>query len=81
MWDSYFSYYATGILLIPAILFTLYAQMKVKSNFSRYSRIRNDRNLTGATLFNLKHNVLLIRFCTNLSQSIVIRKLLCFFIL
>lgn len=46
MWDSYFSYYATGILLIPAILFTLYAQMKVKSNFSRYSRIRNDRNLT-----------------------------------
>ena len=48
MWDSYFSYYATGILLIPAILFTLYAQMKVKSNFSRYSRIRNDRNLTGA---------------------------------
>ena len=48
MWSSYFAYYATGILLVPAILFTLYAQMKVKSNFNRYSRIRNDRNLTGA---------------------------------
>lgn len=48
MWDSYFAYYATGILLIPAIIFTFYAQMKVKSNFNRYSRVRNDRNLTGA---------------------------------
>ncbi len=48
MMNSYFAYYATEILLIPAILFTLYAQMKVKSNFNRYSKIRNDRNLTGA---------------------------------
>ena len=48
MWDSYIAYYATGILLIPAIIFTFYAQMKVKSNFNRYSRVRNDRNLTGA---------------------------------
>ena len=35
-------------MLIPAIIFTFYAQMKVKSNFNRYSRVRNDRNLTGA---------------------------------
>lgn len=48
MIDSYFSYYYSGILLIPAILFTLYAQMKVKSNFRRYSKVRNERNLTGA---------------------------------
>lgn len=48
MFDSYFSYYYSGILLIPAILFTLYAQMKVKSNFRRYSKVRNERNLTGA---------------------------------
>ena len=48
MWDSYMGYYATGILLVPAILFTLYAQAKVKSAFRRYSSVRNDRNLTGA---------------------------------
>lgn len=45
---GYFSYYATGFLLIPAIIFTLYAQMRVQSNFKKYSRIRNRRNLTGA---------------------------------
>ena len=43
-WGYYTSYY----LLIPAILFTFYAQAKVSSNFRRYSKIRNDRNLTGA---------------------------------
>ena len=48
MLSSYFAYYATGILLVPAIIFTLYAQMKVKSNFNRYARVRNDKNLTGA---------------------------------
>ncbi len=48
MMNTYFAYYVTEILLIPAIIFTLYAQMKVKSNFNRYSKIRNDRNLTGA---------------------------------
>lgn len=45
---GYLAYYATGILLIPAIIFTLYAQMKVQSNFKKYSRVRNRRNLTGA---------------------------------
>ena len=48
MYDSYFMYYASGILLIPAIIFTFFAQMKVKSNFNRYSKVRNDRNLSGA---------------------------------
>ena len=43
-WGYYTSYY----LLIPAILFTFYAQAKVSSNFKRYSKVRNDRNLTGA---------------------------------
>ena len=39
-WGYYTSYY----LLIPAILFTFYAQAKVSSNFKRYSKVRNDRN-------------------------------------
>ncbi len=45
---GYFAYYATGFLLIPAIIFTLYAQMRVQSNFKKYSRVRNSRNMTGA---------------------------------
>lgn len=45
---GYYAYYATGFLLIPAIIFTLYAQMRVQSNFKKYSRVRNSRNMTGA---------------------------------
>ena len=44
MWGYYTSYW----LLIPAILFTFYAQAKVSSNFKRYSKVKNDRGLTGA---------------------------------
>ena len=35
-------------MLIPVLLITLYAQAKVSSTFSRYSRIANSRRLTGA---------------------------------
>lgn len=41
-------YYGSMIILIPAILFTMYAQSKVNSNFRRYSNVRNARNMTGA---------------------------------
>ena len=37
----------TMILLIPAILITLYAQYKVSSTTNRYFNVRSDRNLTG----------------------------------
>ena len=37
----------TMILLIPAILLTLYAQYKVSSTTNRYFNVRSDRNLTG----------------------------------
>ncbi|NOZ56920.1 MAG: zinc metallopeptidase [Calditrichaeota bacterium] len=36
------------ILLLPAILFTLYAQAKVKSTFAKWQRVRNARGLTAA---------------------------------
>lgn len=42
------TYYGSMIILIPAILFTMYAQSKVNSNFRRYSNVRNFRNMTGA---------------------------------
>ncbi len=37
----------TFIILIPAILFTLYAQAKVKGNFEKYSKIQTSRRITG----------------------------------
>ncbi|MBE6900476.1 MAG: zinc metallopeptidase [Ruminococcaceae bacterium] len=36
------------ILIIPALLFGLWAQSQVNSNFSRYSRIETMRGMTGA---------------------------------
>ena len=42
------TYYGSMIILIPAIIFTMYAQAKVNSNFRRYSKVRNVRNMTGA---------------------------------
>ena len=42
------TYYGSMIILTPAIIFTMYAQAKVNSNFRRYSKVRNVRNMTGA---------------------------------
>lgn len=36
------------VLIVPCILLALWAQMSVKSNFNKYSRIRNRRGITGA---------------------------------
>lgn len=36
------------LFALPALLLGLYAQMKVKSAFDRYSRVRAARNITGA---------------------------------
>ena len=40
-------YYQSMIILIPAIIFALYAQAKVKTTFSKYLRVRNSNNITG----------------------------------
>ena len=37
----------TMILLIPAIILTLYAQQKVKSTYSKYSKMKTKRNVSG----------------------------------
>lgn len=42
----YFDY--TMVLLIPAVLLSLYAQWKVSSTFAKYSEVPNRRGLTGA---------------------------------
>lgn len=38
----------TMVVLIPAILLTLYAQGKVKNNFSKYLQVQTRKNYTGA---------------------------------
>lgn len=44
----YYGFDPTFILLIPAIVFALYAQFKVKSTFARYSNVYASGGLTGA---------------------------------
>jgi len=44
----YYGYDPYVILVIPAFLFALYAQFKVKSTFNKYRRVLNRRGLTGA---------------------------------
>ena len=40
-------YYASMIILIPAIIFTMYAQAKVSSNFRRYSTDKKFKKYDG----------------------------------
>lgn len=45
----YFYYDAIyWVVLIPVLILSVYAQVKVSSNFNRYSRVRNRRGITGA---------------------------------
>ena len=36
------------VFIVPCIIITLICQIKVQSTFSKYSKIRNSRNITGA---------------------------------
>ena len=38
----------TIIIMIPALIFALWAQSKVNSTFNRYAKVRNRRGITGA---------------------------------
>lgn len=41
-------YYVSGIIMIPVLIFASICQLKVRSNYKKYGRIRNARNMTGA---------------------------------
>ena len=43
----YLGYYASMIVLIPAIILTFYAQLKVKSAYAKYSEIANSKSISG----------------------------------
>ncbi len=44
----YFYYDPTYLILLPAILLALYAQTKVKSAYTKFSKVSNRRGMTGA---------------------------------
>ena len=44
----FLGYYSSMIILVPAIIFTFYAQAKVKGAFNKYARIASSRGITGA---------------------------------
>lgn len=48
MYGFYYFDYTYFLFMIPALLISLYAQFKVNSTFSKYSKVRNTRGLTGA---------------------------------
>lgn len=48
MYPLYFDW--TMLLIIPALLFALWAQHKVSAAFKKYSQVRNRANLTGAQI-------------------------------
>lgn len=47
---GFFTFDPTMFILIPAIIFTLYAQSKVRSNFGRYLNVPTHRGYTGAQI-------------------------------
>lgn len=48
MYGFYYFDYSYFWFMVPALVISLYAQVKVNSTFSKYSKVRNSRGLTGA---------------------------------
>ena len=46
--NAYMLYYATGVIMIPVLLFSFYCQIKVKRAFRRYSSVHAMGGMTGA---------------------------------
>lgn len=46
--NAYMLYYATGVIMIPVLLFSFYCQIKVKWAFRRYSSVHAMCGMTGA---------------------------------
>ena len=47
MWGYFYDYYYI-VLVVPAIIISLIAQINVKATFSKYSKVGNSRGITGA---------------------------------
>lgn len=44
----YLAYYMTGFIMLPVLLFAFYCQIKVKTNFKKYSKVFSRSGMTGA---------------------------------
>ncbi len=44
----YYLWDVTFLMLIPALIFSIYAQIRVRTSFNRYSKVANSRGITGA---------------------------------
>ena len=44
IWYDYYYF----VLVVPAIILSLFAQAKVKSTYNKYARISNSKHITGA---------------------------------
>ena len=53
--NAYMLYYATGVIMIPVLLFSFYCQIKVKRAFRRYSSVHAMCGMTGATVATKRH--------------------------
>ena len=47
-YPGFFIDYWYIILVVPAMIISVWAQYKVKSTFNKFSKVRNVRNVTGA---------------------------------
>ncbi len=70
-----FWYDYTIIILIPALIFGLYAQFKVNSTYKKYSQVRNSRGFTGAEVArrilddNGLYDVAVVKIAGNLTDN------------
>lgn len=46
----YWEYYLMGIILLPGIIFAVWAQARVSSTYSKYSKVLGAKGLTGAAV-------------------------------
>ena len=65
----------TYLIILPAFLFGLYAQMKVSSTFSKYQSVQSSRGVTGAQAArrilddNGLYDVAVVKICGNLPDN------------
>ena len=71
----YYFFDYTIILLIPALLFGLYAQFKVSSTYKKYSQVKNARGFTAAEVArkilddNGLYDVAIVKIAGNLTDN------------
>ena len=67
-WMYYYDYYFL-ILVVPAMLIALWAQIKVKTTFASQSKRLSSRGLTGAQAVNAGAQILRNKRCSHRARS------------